>query len=220
MEKNLEVESKIILDFPEDERRLIHGAVFLGEEEQTNIYFDKIPEYPLITSDRWLRLRKTKKKGVETLLFELKIGQGKNMTEGTVYDEVSGDENIAKELGISLSTTGSPLTPCWLERHGFSAVIIFKTNRRSYKKDGLTICVDRSSYLPRKEDGRCFDYAVVEVEKMVKTEEERIAALWEINDFLNKSKISYQRALGGKSMEWIRFYDFTLFKKLFPNGEY
>lgn len=216
MEKNLEVESKIILDFSEDEKRLICGAVFLGEEDQTNIYFDKIPKYPLITSDCWLRLRKTEKDGVETDLFELKIGQGENTAGETVYDEVVGDEKIAKELDIPLSI-GLPLTLYWLKRCGFEIAVGFQTKRRSYKKENLTICVDRSFSLPRKEDGRCFDYSVVEVEKMVKTENEKTEALREIDDFLKKSRISYRKAHGGKAVEWIRFYDPALFEKLFPN---
>lgn len=216
MEKNLEVESKIILDFPEDEKRLVCGAVFLGEEDQTNSYFDKTPEYPLITSDRWFRLRETEKDGVETDLFELKIGQGENTAGESVYDEVVGDEKIAKELDIPLSI-GSPLTLYWLKRCGFETAVVFQTKRRSYKKEDLTICVDRSFHLPRREDGRCFDYSVVEVEKMVKTENEKIEALREIDDFLKRSKISYRKARGGKATEWIRFYNPVLFEKLFPN---
>lgn len=216
MEKNLEVESKIILDFSEDEKRLICGAVFLGEEDQTNTYLDKIPEYPLITSDRWLRLRKTEKNGAEIDLFELKIGQGENEAGETVYDEVSEDEKIAKELDIPLNI-GSPLTLYSLKRCGFEIVVLFQTKRRSYKKENLTICVDCSFSLPRKEDGRRFDYSVVEVEKMVKTEDEKIEALREIDDFLKKSKISYRKARGGKATEWIRFHNPALFGKLFPN---
>ena len=181
----IEVEQKFILK-NNDKERLLESAVFLGEKQFTDVYYDT-KNYDLTLNDKWLRQRERK--------FELKIpaGGGKN-TDKTInlYKELEIEKEIRENLKLQKRGT--------LKDDLFaSEYFVFcecKTTRQKYKKEGFDIDLDFVEF----DD---FSYEIAEIELMSENEETVPVAAEQIFNFAKKHglKISHTR---GKVIEYLK----------------
>ncbi len=94
----IEVENRFRLT-EENEKKLIEGADFLGEETFTDIYYDTADSY-LMKRDMWLRLRSGK--------FEMKLPLNEKTVlqrKSNKYKEIESEEEIRKVLELPLNGT-------------------------------------------------------------------------------------------------------------------
>lgn len=126
-------------------------GTFLKKISFVDTYYDAL-DYRYTTKNVWLRKREES--------FELKVGiQG---TKGIDrYEEITDLPLIAAKLGIGFSHSFEK----GLERQGIVPYSTFRTTRSKYQMGQLFIDIDHA------EDGD-FIYRIVEIERMVETQEQ------------------------------------------------
>lgn len=157
----IEIEKKFRIEKDLLERLLI-GAELVGKKEFTDVYYDT-HDHALTKKDIWLRARAGR--------FELKVpmGTGKGKGKGMdSYEELEEEALIATRLGLPASGNFEDS----LSRAGYQPFATIVTKRTKYKKDGFGIDVDDAGY-----------YAVMEIERMVESEDEMAEAERNIADF-------------------------------------
>lgn len=182
----IEVEKKFLLESPDDERRLLDGATFLGEKKYRDTYYDDTT-YTLTTHNRWLRDRD----GV----WELKIPLP-NTTRGedwvNQYDEIVGEDAIRHALTIQKKETLLQD----LAARGIKPFCSFTTFRKNYRRDPFTLAIDEMDY----------GFRVAEVEYMVAANDAIDTAAAHILQFAKEKKLS-PVPVRGKCIEWLRRND-------------
>ncbi len=183
----IEVEKKFK---PTDEQleAFLQGAEFASEKLLHDLYYD-YPDYRLYKKEFYFRKRGDN--------FELKIG---NNSVSGVSEEVEGDENIIKRLGITKSLED-------FVREDLIVLIDYKTIRKEYKKDGFIIDVDELSY----------GHKCVEIELQVEDESKTEEAKRKITEFVKPYGFEGQKAQP-KRKEYFRLVKPEVFKQLYPNG--
>ena len=179
----IEVEKKFLLESPDDERRLLEGATFLGEKKYRDTYYDDAT-YTLTTSNRWLRDRD----GV----WEMKIPLPNTTRDEdwvNQYDERAGEEAMRDTLNILKNNN----LKSDLAARGIKPFCSFVTHRTSYKRDPFIIDIDMMDY----------GFRVAEVEYMVETKGDVDAAAKKIIQFAKERALS-PTPVRGKCIEWLR----------------
>ncbi len=193
----IEVEKKFRLD-PDQEAKLIDGAEFMGEYTNHDIYFDQ-DDFHLTKDFNWLRKRNGR--------FELKKRAHKLQPAGFsgvyMYDEIEDEAQIAETLGIAY--TGNLETD--LETNGYLPFSEYVVSRRSYKQGLFRIDFDSCD----------FDYTVVEIERMVDSDDQKQQALDEINAFAKEIGIDTTPATG-KLIEYLKRFSPDHYKILQDAG--
>jgi len=191
----MEVEKKFHLT-PEEEARLIEGAVHMYTKTICDVYFDRGVE--LCTTDRWLRLRDGR--------FELKlpmhaISEGKPSVDR--YQEIDNDAEILEVLGLDLFE----LTDEQLIKAGFERISEYKTIRTSYEKEGFTIVFDKMD----------FEFQICEVERVVEEGTDLNMVADQILDFAKRHGLAENRVLG-KLLVYLQQRDPDRFKAMQEAG--
>jgi len=190
----IEVEKKFVIT-PEQERKLLEGAEFIGEKVFTDSYFD-YSDYRMTASDLWLRKRDDR--------FELKVPLNDN-TKARVsdqYHELETDEEIISALKLKLALFSSYDENKASFSKKLEDVIIkneikpfckITTTRKKYKKGEFGIDVDNMD----------FGYHICEIELMVAGELEIPSAEKRIVDFAISLGLPTIR-VRGKVLEYLR----------------
>jgi predicted adenylyl cyclase CyaB len=155
----IEIETKYFLT-PEQEKKLLKDATFVGQETLTDIYYDT-KDYTLSLNDLWIRTRN----GVWTL--KVPCQKNKNYCSQSRY-EISDEQEIKRYLAPFSST---PLKPLY--------TIIKK--RTKYTKEGFTIDLDTLTSPSLDIPIKC------EIELMVEREDQVPLAHKELNDFAKRN---------------------------------
>jgi adenylate cyclase class IV len=169
----IEVEQKF-LPPAEGLGRLLAGFVLEKTKTNSDRYFDTA-DYILTAREWWLRERNSK--------FELKIAkEQKNSGFPTdVFDELETDDEIYTTLGIARTDAGLSRD---LEAAGFFPFAHLSTERTTYSDGSMLIDVDHTVSLPTDLAREIpFLYDLVEIEIMVSSEDEILAAQKKIYDF-------------------------------------
>lgn len=177
-----EVEKGFILN-PEQEKKLIDGAEFLGEKSMRDIYYDD-EKYSLTTKDIWFRNRNGR--------FELKIPMNKSLEErvSDQYEEIENDKDILQYFDADINKSIEDI----LVEKGYKPFCDIVTTRRKYKKEGFNIDLDIAD----------FGYQIAEIECMVADASEMEKATRSIIAFAEKHGIMNCEEKLGKGTEFIR----------------
>lgn len=159
----IEVELKCLLS-EHQESLLVEDAVFAGEEELCDVYYDDA-RYSLSLRDFWLRKRNGH--------FTLKTPAGEDSSEIVARrNEIEGEDEIARILGIPfLSTLEESLIAV-----GYRPLYTLVQHRRKFQKDGIFIDIDRVTF-----DGGTCDRCELEI--LVAHQDEVDAATQRLVDF-------------------------------------
>ena len=176
----IEVEKKFQLT-PEQEQRLLQGALFLQTKRNQDEYFDT-KDFALTRQDHWLR-RRGERWELKRRVHELghKLG-------GTAYDEIENEEGIRAFLHVPINGTLEEDLP----RLGYKAFATIVKERRSYEKEGFHIDLDACE----------FGYNLAEIELMLDNENGRGEALRRIEDFADRMGLD-QIPVRGKIIEYL-----------------
>jgi adenylate cyclase class IV len=157
----IEVEKKLAPSM-ESIARIKADAIFISSEMMNDVLFD-YADFSLIRNDVWLRRRNDK--------FDLKISKNMNIPHRflDVYDEIEGEFEICKTLGIK-SIGGED----------FIEVANLVTKREKYKLANISIDFDFTT--SALDD---FAYSIMEVELLVKHESDVPAASGKIAHFID-----------------------------------
>lgn len=180
----IEVERKFHLS-ENQKQGLLKGAVFLGEKEMTDIYYDRL-NWALSMRDMWLRQRNGS--------FQLKVPLASAGSDGVDrYNETEDEaeirslislppgEGLAKDLGMG----------------GFMPFCILKTKRKKYRKGGFVIDLDEAI-------GEDFSYAIAEVELMVDLEEQTDGAAASIDAFAREHALQLDDKIERKVLSYLK----------------
>ncbi len=192
----IEVEKKFILT-PEQEKKLIKGAKFLGEKKFTDSYYDDA-HYILTGQDIWLRRRDGR--------FELKLPMNVNIKKRVSdrYKELESDAEILKYFNAA---PGTPMQEFLTEKR-FVPFCTITTERKKYKKGGFTIDLDMTD----------FGYAVAEIEYMTDDQSKLQEATDAIIAFAKKHGINTDTLVRGKVVEYLRLNNRAHFDELLVLG--
>lgn len=176
----IEVEKKYRLT-PEQESRLLAGAVLLKNKTNEDVYFDTV-DFSLTRQDHWLRTRSGR--------WELKrrVHEFGHKLGDTAYDEIENEQGIRKFL--QLPVNGSLAED--LEVAGYKPFARIVKERRSYEKDGFHIDLDICD----------FGYELAEIELMLEHEDGRQDALKRIDAFADRHGLD-QTPVRGKIIEYL-----------------
>lgn len=180
----IEVERKFHLT-QKQRQKLLEGAVFLGEKEITDTYFDKL-SYALGRRDMWLRERNGS--------FQLKVPLAQNVREGVDRYNETEDEAEIRTL-ISLPP-GQGLAKD-LGMGGFMPICVLKTKRKKYRKDGFIIDLDETT-------GEGFVYTIAEVELMVDLDEQVENAAARIDSFAREHGLELDASIEDKVLSYLK----------------
>lgn len=189
IENSIEVELKFILT-ADDERNLLHGAEWLETREFTDVYYDT-KNYSLSTNDIWLRSRNGR--------FVLKsplansseaLATQFNTPKKEIEDEVTIRKLLAlgkeKEKNLHEDLIASAIFPLYT----------FRNNRRTYKKEGFTIDLDKAIF----DD---FTYETCEIETLVSNLQGIDEALERIITFAASHGLTV-KPVEGRLIEYLR----------------
>lgn len=180
----IEIEKKFLLS-EQDEQRLLAGAELVAEKSIDDAYYDTA-DYSLTLRDHWLRQRGER--------FELKVpliaGENAAAAVANQYYELETDNEIREAIDLPLSDASLAVD---LATHGYTPFISAHTQRRSYKKDGFTIDVDRVTY-----DNSDFTYAISEIELLVDDEADAPGAVEKIVAYAKERGLRTDQAVIGK----------------------
>lgn len=179
-----EVEKKFLLS-EEQEQALLKDAVFSGQKELTDIYYDDAG-YSLTKKDWWLRQRNG--------AWELKIPSGSFVDAHRTTDRYREIEN-AKEILAHLGLSDSIELPAALEKLGIKPFCTAPTRRKKFSKEGFHIDIDEVYFQE-------FTYRLAEIELLVESEDQVEEASGRIIEFAKKHglAITYVR---GKILEYL-----------------
>lgn len=189
----IEVEKKFLLENPDDERRLLDGAMFMHEGKHRDTYWDN-ETYTLTTKNKWLRQRD----GV----WELKNPDGLDAMAkeqlGSRYTEITAERELTTELEISAAIGMDPKKSLEenLLAHGYKPFCSFETTRRAYTKNGFTIDIDHVD----------FGYTVIEIEKLVNESKDVEKIMNDIHQFGKQHGLQIV-PLYGKAMQWLQIHN-------------
>ena len=191
----IEVEKKFRLN-PEQEAKLIEGAVSLGEITNVDVYYDK-NDYSLTKKSHWLRNRNGR--------FELKkrLHDLSPRNGATIYDEIEDEKRIASFLEINY--LGDLNTD--LKTAGYQPIANYKVQRRSYKNGKFHIDLDSCD----------FNYSIAEIELLVDDESQKQKALDDIINFADLLGID-PTPVRGKLVEYLHRFSPDHFKALVDAG--
>ncbi len=190
----IEIEQKFLLTTKQQEK-LVRDAIFISETQFTDSYFDD-DNYSLTTQDKWLRTRNE--------LFELKKGFTPPRQTITQYKELNTEEAIAQELRLP---TNIPLSQI-LKKNQYTIFCTCHTNRKKYQKDGFSIDIDTINYPETS-----WQYNIVEIELIVKTQEEVEEAIKKTLTFTQEYNLTSQ-TVRGKVDEYLYREKPTHYQKL------
>ena len=177
VEKNFAVKA-------EDKLHLVQGATLLFKKELTDVYYDS-PDYALTGNDFWLRTREGR--------FELKVPQNVGHIKERItdqYKELETDDEIARELGISMERPFSEA----IKEKDFTPFATITTKRERYQKGDFHLDFDEMD----------FGFIAFEVELMVPKQEGISAAEKRILEFGKEHRLNPESA--GKVIEYLRRY--------------
>ena len=126
---NIEIEAKLkVVSLQEVERKLSEvGAQFLGEQLQTDTYFDNAGAV-LKSSDRALRLRRQRTGQKEKTFLTYKGAKEKNDFKKRLEIEIEvGDGDSVEKLFSEL---------------GYEKALVFEKRRRIWNLDNCVVCLD------------------------------------------------------------------------------
>lgn len=164
-------------------KALLEGAEFVGEVLLHDIYYDYI-DYRLLKNDIRLRERNGS--------FELKIGK-----KSGVAEEIENEDEIAKYFGIRGGLRN-------FVKNELIVFMDFSNNRKSYKKDGFNIDIDKMS----------FGYEVCEIELLVEDENKIKEAEEKIVNFAKKYKLEPSKLLA-KRIEYLKRFKPEIYKEVY-----
>jgi adenylate cyclase class IV len=176
----IEVEKKFILT-KKQEDNLIKDAEFVGEVENTDIYYDDL-NYSLTKQDLWLRNRNGR--------FELKVPMNgfKNNHELDRYRELETEEEILDYFKSDFDTVKE-----FLKDKEYNSFCTIVTKRRKYKKEGFNIDLDVAD----------FGYTLGEVEFLTSDELSLEDVTKSIFDFAKRHDLEIVNVYG-KVEEYLR----------------
>lgn len=184
----IEVERKFVIEAVATARLLDQAE----EDVYTTILIDEYyddEKLSLTTSDRWLR-RRSKDGKAGTIELKKAIEGQRNGTD--IYAELEGCEAIARELSLPITTDSKKA----LENVGLHMFACIQTKRVSvivhYKERKVRVDLDEMD----------FGYTVGEIEILVETADEVVAAESIILDFAAANDLSIT-AVRGKVLEYI-----------------
>jgi adenylate cyclase class IV len=187
-----EVELKFSLTATE-QRHLLQGANFIGEEDFVDIYYDH-SDYRLTTKDIWLRSRNGKfllKTPLPTQSSLLKT------QKNTPKKEIEEEVEILKYFNIEYSGHSNKFSlEDVLAENSIFPLYKFRNIRQKYNKQGFIIDLDRAIF----ED---FTYEVCEIELLVERDFEIDQALKKIEQFAEQHGIQIV-SVEGRLIEYIR----------------
>jgi len=192
----IEVENRFRLT-EENEKKLIEGADFLGEETFTDIYYDTADSY-LMKRDMWLRLRSGK--------FEMKLPLNEKSVlqrKSNKYKEIESEEEIRKVLELPLNGNFTEV----LEEKGYSPVLEIETTRKKYKKGEFAIVFDVTN----------LGFSIGEIEVVVENESEIEAASDRLIDFAGKQGVELV-STEGKVLECLKIKQPELYQSIKGTG--
>ncbi|KKQ49279.1 MAG: Thiamine-triphosphatase [candidate division TM6 bacterium GW2011_GWF2_38_10] len=152
----IEVELKCFLS-PEQEEVLIEDALFIGQEELCDVYYD-LPHYELSLKDFWLR----KRNGV--FLLKTPAGGGE-LSVVARRNEYESHDDICRALELPLEGDLEQK----LIKAGYQPLYTLFQMRRKYKKDDIAIDLDRVTF----DGGSC---ERCELEILVERQEDVLSA--------------------------------------------
>ena len=170
----IEVEKKFIGDNPDDVKRLLEGAEFMGEKTFADDYYDT-DKLDLALKNIWLRSRDGK--------WELKFPYNYD-----AWHELETESEIADYLKLPKDIS---LTQA-LENTGYKIFVPYTTTRKKYKKGEFTIDVDSLD----------FGYEMIEIELMVNDISEADEAVSKIIDFAKQYNLEV-KSVRGKAQEYL-----------------
>ncbi len=183
----IEVEKKFLLS-SEEEARLLAGASLLSEKVLEDTYYDTA-DWSVTKKGWWLRSRNGS--------FELKVPIGGSYDKLNQYHEITTDAEIAERLGLSLQEKSLIAA---LADAGIVPFVTCTSQRRTYKKAGFTIDLDRATY---KDSDRT--YTVSEIELLVTSEAEIADAAERIFAFASEQSIVPADGVRGKIAEYMYY---------------
>lgn len=176
----IEVEKKYLLT-PEQEKRLLEGAILVGNKTNEDVYFDSA-DFSLMRQDHWLRKRS------EAWELKRRVHELGHKLGGTAYDEIEDEPGIREFL--QLPEKGSLADD--LAAAGYKPFAHIVKERRSYEKEGFHIDLDVCD----------FGYDLAEIELMLEHENQRQDALKRIEDFADRMGLD-QTPVRGKIIEYL-----------------
>lgn len=191
-EKKIEVEIKFQ---PAEEQltSLLKNAEHISNEKIHDIYYD-FSDFRFLKQKIRLRDRNGS--------FELKI-----RVDSNVDKEIDDKEEIERYLKLDVSLEE------FINKE-LGVIIEYGTERKKYKKEGFTICLDKMS----------FDYSMCEVELMVEKEEQAKEAKEKIMNFAKEYDFEEKKGLS-KGAEYLRRFNPEKYKEIYidkkneENGE-
>lgn len=190
----IEVEKKFFLD-SNDKQKLIEGAEQIGVRKFTDSYYDN-SSYDLTSKDIWLRVRDGR--------WELKLPLEHFQTRFVdQYRELEKEKEISGYFGFDENI---PLAQA-LDARGYKPFASLTTTRSKYKKEGFIIDFDSID----------FGYKIVEIEKMVDTEDEIKSAAEDILRFAKEYNLKTGQ-VRGKVIEYLKRNDRKHFDALVAAG--
>lgn len=174
----IEVEKKFT-PTPSQQEALLDGAEFVSKKTMHDRYFDR--GYELSSTSHWLRNRDGR--------WELKVplapvdGVRKTVE---LYRELEEDASICEALQLE----PQELTEVSMNEAGYVVYADYQTTRATYKKEGFTITVDRTS----------FGYDQCEIELLVELPEQADAAADRILSFARAQGLDDGFTLGKVEM--------------------
>jgi adenylate cyclase class IV len=163
---------------------LLAGATFLGEEHNTDTYYDT-PTYELSTQDIWLRSRNDR--------FVLKKPAAKKaqLVVQSKY-EIEDEVQIRQHLNIP---AGLPLKEALLDA-GYKPLYTFTNFRKKYQKEGFFLDFDCAQL-------GAVTYQLCEIELIVELAEQVAQATERIIEFMKKHEIAVA-SVEGKLIKLIK----------------
>lgn len=178
----IEVEKRFLLT-PQEQERLLHGAVLEWEKTYTDTYYDT-KDFRITRKDWWLRNRSG--------TFELKVGQRAERAGTTdTYKELEDDASILQALDIAATELHDDL----LREHGYVPFCTLTTLRRHYGKEGFGIDLDVTT-------SGAYHFSCCEIELMVDVIKESGDAAQRIMRFAERHAVT-TRAFRGKVFEYL-----------------
>lgn len=164
----------------EQEIALLRGAMFLGEEQLTDVYYDSA-KYELSVKDHWLRTRNGK--------FVLKIPAAAckllEIQANTPKHEIEDEQEIRKVLNL----LGEGSLEQVLMTAGYNPLYTLAKNRKKYSKNGFIIDIDHSTF-----GSLTFD--LCEIETLIEKPEDVNYAMQKLIEFAEAHGIKLEPVLG------------------------
>ena len=207
--RSIEIEAK----FPfteEDVRRIASRGVQRATKVFTDRYWDNRPRnYPLTTSDIWLRQRDAAWEIKVPVGFYYRSRAGDDVTSAPSavdrYKELTNEAEISaflrdrQFLRAAAAAAAAAGETASLERSlladAFAAFCCITTERRTYECEGVTVTFDRATPL---------GYSVGELELLVDAAGDAAAAERRIRSFARQFSLPIESRMPGKVLEQIR----------------